>query len=101
MSNKSRTKIVCNTVVTKEVSTELGLPLETVKAVVSSQSYFTKQVMESGTYDSVRWPYLGIFKSKPKEVQMISHLKGMTPEQQKEFKIAVRRGLLKLKEDVT
>lgn len=46
--------------------------------------------MESNTFDSVRWAYFGIFKSKPKEVQMLSYLRGMTPEQQKDFKRAVR-----------
>jgi hypothetical protein len=37
-----------------------------------------------------------VFKSKPKEVQMLEHLKGMTPEQQREFKIAVRTKKIKL-----
>lgn len=95
---KNKTKLICNAVVLRDVATELGLPIETVKAIVSSQSYFTKQVMESNSFDSVRWPYLGIFKSKPKEVQMLSHLRGMTPEQQKVFKQAVRKGLIKLKD---
>ena len=90
---------MCNQVVLREVANELGLPIETVKAIVNSQSYYTKQVMESNTFDSVRWPYLGVFKSKPKEVQMINHLKGLSPEQQKEFKRRVRAGELKIKDD--
>ena len=86
----------CNIVVMKEVADELGLPLEAVKNIISSQSEYTKVVMESDTFDSIRWPYLGVFKSKPKEVQMINHLKGMNPEQATEFKKLVRTGKIKL-----
>lgn len=52
--------------------------------------------MESNTFDGVRWPYLGVFKSKPKEVQFINHIKGLTPEQQQEFKQQVRAGKFKI-----
>lgn len=83
-------RVVCNQIILREVASELGLPLETVKDIVNFQSEYTKEVMESNSFDSVRWPYLGVFKSKPKEVQMINHLRGMTPEQQAEFKKAVR-----------
>lgn len=86
----------CNIIILKEVAAELGLPLSTVRAIIDSQSEYTKVVMESGSYDSIRWPYLGVFKSKPKEVQMINHLKGMTPEQASEFKKKVRTGKIKL-----
>jgi len=89
-------RVICNTVILKEVATELGLPLETVKNMINSQSEYTKTVIEQGSFDSVRWPYLGIFKSKPKEVQILSHLQGMTPEQQTEFKFKVRTGKIKL-----
>jgi len=89
-------RIICNPVILKEVSTELGLPLETVKNIVNSQSEFTKFIIEQGAFDSVRWPYLGIFKSKPKEVQILTHLQGMTPEQQADFKHKVRTGKIKL-----
>ncbi len=86
----------CNIVVMKEVAAELGLPLETVKNIVACQSEYTKVVMESDSFDSIRWPYLGVFKSKPKEVQMINHLKGMDPIQAAEFKKLVRTGKIKL-----
>jgi hypothetical protein len=52
--------------------------------------------MESNTFDGVRFPYLGVFKSKPKEVQFINHIKGLTPEQQDEFKRAVKEGKYKI-----
>jgi len=89
-------RVVVNTIVIKEVATYLGLTVEQVKQIVTCQSEYTKEVMESGSFDSVRWPYLGIFKSKPKEVQMLSHLKGLTKEQAEEFKKAVRTGKIKL-----
>ena len=89
-------RVMCNSVILKEVANELGLPLETVKKMVSAQSEYTKVVMSSSTFDSVRWPYLGVFKSKPKEIQMLNHLRGMTPQQASEFKKAVRTGKIKL-----
>ncbi len=89
-------KVYCNVVILKEVAEELGLSTAAVKAIIDCQSEYTAKVMASDTYDSVRWPYLGVFKSKPKEVQMINHLRGMTPEQQQEFKIAVRTRKIKL-----
>lgn len=89
-------RVLCNQVVLTEVARDLGLPLETVKQIIICQSEFTKEVMESNTFDSVRWPYFGVFKSKPKEVQMINHLKGMTYEQAEDFKRKVRTGKIRL-----
>lgn len=89
-------RVLCNEVVMKEVAQELGVDLKVVREIIKTQSEYTKLVMESDSYDSVRWPYLGVFKSKPKEVQMINHLRGMTPEQQEDFKKAVRTGRIKL-----
>lgn len=89
-------RIFCNPVTLKEVSTELGLPLKDVKEIIDCQSEFTKQIIESGTFDNIRWPYLGIFKSKTKEIQMINYLKGMNPIQAEAFKKAVRTGKIKL-----
>lgn len=96
---KGKPKVICNQVAMREVANELGLDIETVKSIISSQSYFTKQVMESNTFDSIRWPYLGIFKSKPKEVQLLNHLRGLTLEQQRDFKRRVRSGEYKLKRE--
>lgn len=89
-------RVVINTIIIKEVATYLGLSTEQVKQIITCQSEYTKEVMESGSFDSIRWPYLGIFKSKPKEVQMLSHLKGLNKEQAEEFKKAVRTGKIKL-----
>ena len=85
----------CNIPIEKEVAEELGLPLSTVKRIVNSQSAFVKDTIESGTFSSVRMAYLGTFKAKLKEVQMINHLKGMTPEQQAEFRKDVKSGRIK------
>jgi predicted metalloenzyme YecM len=89
-------RTLCNPIILKEVAQELGLPLETVKIMVNCQSAYTALIMAEGSFDCIRLPYLGAFKSKPKEVQMLEHLKGMTPEQQKEFKHAVRTRKIKL-----
>lgn len=83
-------KVLCNPIVIKDTALELGLPIQDVKNIIWCQAEFTKEIMESNTFDSVRWPFFGIFKSKPKEVQMINHLRGMTPEQQEEFKWKVK-----------
>lgn len=91
MSNR----VFCNAIIEKEVSEELGLPLHIVKKIVATQSEFTKNVIESGTFDSVRWGLLGVFKSKPKEVQIINHLKGMNEDQAREFRKAVRTGKIR------
>lgn len=83
-------RVLCNATALSEVAQELGLELSFVKQIVATQSEYTSLVMSSNSFDSIRWPYFGVFKSKPKEVQMINHLKGMTPEQQADFKRKVR-----------
>lgn len=83
-------RVLCNQIILKDVAIQLGLPVKDVKEIVFCQSEFTKEVMSTSMFDGVRWPYLGVFKSKPKEVQMINHLRGMTPEQQEDFKRKVR-----------
>jgi hypothetical protein len=92
-------RLFCNNLITKEVALELGLTLEIVRQIINVQSEYTKEVIESSTFDSIRWPYLGVFKSKPKEIMMINYIKGMTPDQAKEFKHAVRTGRIKLTVD--
>lgn len=87
---------ICNEPIVKEVAKELGLTTKQTEQIINSQSEFTKKIMESGTFDSVRWRFLGMFKSKPKEVQMLEYLKGLDPEQQRIFKKAVRTGQIKL-----
>lgn len=90
-----KARSTCNQEVMTKVAEELGLTLTEVKAIVNAQSAYTKNLMESSSFDGVRWPYLGVFKAKPKEVQVINHLKGLTPEQQIEFKRELREGKYK------
>jgi len=89
-------RTMCNQSILKEVALELGLTLKEVKEIVDTQSEYTKYVIESGSFDNVRWPYLGIFRSKTKEIQMLNYIKGMSPEQAEDFKRAVRTGRIKL-----
>lgn len=91
-SSTTKTKTTCNQEVFSEVAKELGLSLQTIKDIFNSHSQYTKHVMENNSFDGVRWPYLGVFRSKPKEVQIINHLKGLTPDQAKDFKRQVREG---------
>jgi len=90
-----KVKTTCNTEVFTEVAKELGLTVAVVKEIFNTHSLFTKKTMEDNTFDGVRWPFLGVFKSKPKEVQVINHLKGLTPEQQKEFKQQIKAGFFR------
>lgn len=89
-------RVFCNDYLIREVATELGLSIETVRNMVKVQSEYTKLIIESNSFDFVRWPYLGIFKSKPKELQVLQYLQGMTPEQAAQFKKDVRTGKIKL-----
>lgn len=85
----------CNAIIEREVADELGLPLNTVRKIADSQSLFVKIIMESGKFENVRLPYLGRFSAKLKEIQVINHLKGMTEEQAREFRKAVKTGKIK------
>lgn len=82
--------------VMKEVAQELGIKLSVVRdMVINGQSKFTAKVISSGTWDSVRWPRLGIFKVKPKHVQATMYKRGMNKYQKKIFEMEVRLGLWK------
>lgn len=89
-------RLFCNDWILKEVAQELGLNVSVVKSIIDSQSEYTKIIIESNTFDFVRWPYLGVFKSKPKEIQILQYLQGMTPEQASQFKKDVRTGRIRL-----
>jgi len=89
-------KKLCNRDCINETAKELGLSKKEVEEIVNVQSSYLRHIMESGTFDSVRLPNLGVFKSKPLEVQMLEHLKGLTKEQADEFKKQVRTGKIKL-----
>jgi len=89
-------RIFCNDFIIKEVAHELGLTVEVVRNIITTQSEYTRIIIESNSFDCIRWPYLGVFKSKPKEIQMLQYLEGMTPDQAERFKKDVRTGRIKL-----
>ena len=88
MAKKSTERLLSiNDRVCLEVSRELDIPIKMVKDVINNgQSKFTAYTMASNTFDGVRWPYFGAFKAKHKVVQVLSYMKGLTPEQQAFFK---------------
>ena len=83
---------ICNEETIHAVSEELGLSLKETRELVKCQSEYTKKIMESNTFDGVRWPFFGVFKAKPKMVQIASHMRGLTKEGQRLFKLAIKRG---------
>lgn len=87
MSNQ---RVYCNEIILADLAVELGMSLNTVRKMVSTQFEFVKNTIEAGKFESVRLSYLGSFKCKNKEVQMMNHMRGLSPEQRKEF----RRGVL-------
>lgn len=66
----------------REVAENMDLPVKVVKdIIVNGQSKFTASIMSSGTFGSVRWPYLGVFKAKVKVANILNYMKGLTKEQ--------------------
>ena len=79
-------RITCNQEIYTEVAEELGLSIKLVKSIIEEgQSKFTATVMKSNTFNNVRWPYAGIFKVKPKAVQIVNHVQGLNETQRKQF----------------
>ena len=87
-------RAVCNQEALHAVSEELGLDLKVTRELVKIQSEFTRKVMESNTFDGVRWPFFGVFKAKPKIVQITSHMRGLNKAEQKLFKKRIKEGTI-------
>ena len=92
----------------KEVAAELDLSYKQVRdIVINGQGAFTKQVMESDQYDSVRWPYLGIFKIKMRHMQIKHYMRGMLPMYRRLYRQQLREGYIfprrfkRVKQDIT
>jgi len=47
------------------LATEYELPLEEVRTIISVQFRLVAETMAEGKFDSVRLPYLGVFRVKP------------------------------------
>ena len=79
----------------KEISVDLDIPYNTVRdVVINGQSGFTKHVIESDGYNSVRWPKFGIFKLKHKFMLVNKHMKGLNPFYRKIEKDRIKKGLV-------
>lgn len=49
----------------REISKEIGAPLEEVMSIVRMQSKYVTRIMEFSLFESVSLPYLGKFLVKP------------------------------------
>lgn len=77
----------------KEISADTGIPYSTVRdIIINGQSGFTKHTMESGGYNSVRWPKLGTFKMKHRYMLIRKHMEGMNPFYQDIYRKLVDSG---------
>ena len=77
----------------KEMSADMDIPYSVIKdVVINGQSAFTKHTMESGGYDSVRWPKFGLFRLKHKFMFVKKHMKGMSPVYKKQYRKQIKEG---------
>ena len=77
----------------KGISADMDLPYSTVKdIIINGQSGFTKHVIESGGYNSVRWPLLGTFKLKHRFMLVKKHMSGMPKVYQKMYRKMIHDG---------
>lgn len=85
----------------REVASELGLPLALVRDVVMNGQFgFVAHVIKSGSYQSVRIPYIGTFTLKKRYLFDQEHMKGMEPVFREYYKEWLRRkGYLKQNKD--
>ena len=52
----------------REISREIGAPVEEVMSIVRTQSKYTTHIMEHSGFESVSLPYLGKFLVKPQRL---------------------------------
>jgi len=85
-----------NSALYKEIAAEMSISEKVVQDVIlNGQSRCTMEIMEGNTFDGVKWPYLGTFKAKHKSVQIINHIKGLTPIQKELFIASLKAGKLR------
>jgi hypothetical protein len=53
----------------RKVADKLDVPAEKVKEAAQFQSKFTARVMKEGDFNSIRWPYFGLFHVKEGRVE--------------------------------
>lgn len=79
----------------KEISADMDIPYSVVRdVVINGQSGFTKHIMESDGYNSVRWPRFGIFKLKDKFMLVKKHMKGLGKVQRRIYRKKIKAGLV-------
>ncbi len=79
----------------KEISADLDIPYNIVRdVIINGQSGFTKHVIESGGYNSVRWPRFGVFKLKAKFMLVRKHMEGLKAIDRKIMKERIKKGLV-------
>ena len=61
-----------------QVADELNIPYHKVRdIIIGGQSKFTAHVMKSATFNGVRWPYLGSFVVKSRNVMIKRYKMGL------------------------
>jgi len=79
----------------KEISADMDIPYNVVKdVIVNGQSGFTKHIIESGGYNSVRWPRFGIFKLNTKFMLIKKHMQGLSTVHRKVYRKKIKSGLV-------
>lgn len=63
---------VCNDILYKEVSQELGVSEVLVREIVQVQSEFTKMIIQRGEFEAIRYVYLGKIEANYRKVQHIN-----------------------------
>ena len=79
----------------KEVAAEMDLSYKQARdIIINGQGAFTKHVMESGMYNSVRWPYLGTFRVKIKRMQIRKYMEGLLPIYRHIYRQQIKHGYI-------
>ena len=80
----------------KQVAAELNIPYNVVKdVIINGQSAYTKHIIRTSNYGSVRWPYFGLFKLKTKQLLYAKHTKGMNHEAVKVYRDVIQKRFYK------
>ena len=77
----------------KEVASEMRLPYKTVRdIVINGQNAFVASVISSGSFNSVRMPFLGTFKIRPKYALVSEQMKQLDPISREILKQRIQNG---------
>lgn len=59
-------------IICREISKEIGAPVEEVMSIVRTQSKYVTHIIEHSGFESVSLPYLGKFIVKPERLQKLN-----------------------------